>query len=250
MWTFRGGTSTLTGALADTLEGRIHRNATVRGVERVSGGYRFLAEGPEGGTSWTAERVIVAVPACRLSDLFAGFGSTAARRIAAVPHPPLAVLALGYRRSQIDHPLDGFGLLVPRTEPYDLTGVLFSSRLDPGRAPEDCALLTCYLGGARAPQLLEQDTSELVRRTRSDLRGLLGVEGEPQFVHHQRWDAAIPQYEPGHDRVVRAAARFERRHPGLQLAGNYRRGISVVDALDSGWRAAERVLSTTPQLAV
>ena len=59
----------------------------------------------------------------------------------------------GFRRADVAHPLDGFGMLIPEKEGFNILGALFSSSLFPNRAPEGEVTITCYIGGARAPLL-------------------------------------------------------------------------------------------------
>lgn len=163
--------------------------------------------------------------------------------LADVAYPPLSVLALGFRRTDVEHPLDGFGVLVPEREGLDVLGALFSSTLFPGRAPAGHVLLTCFIGGMRHPDLADRPTDDLVALALDDLRSLLGVQGEPVFVHRKLWQHAIPQYHVGYGRVIETMEALEARHPGLGIAGNVRRGISVGDALEAGLDAANRVLA-------
>jgi oxygen-dependent protoporphyrinogen oxidase len=69
------------------------------------------------------------------------------------------------------------------------------------------------------------------------------VGGKPVFVHRKLWRHAIPQYHVGYGRVIETMEALETRHPGLGIAGNVRRGISVGDALEAGLDAADRVLA-------
>jgi oxygen-dependent protoporphyrinogen oxidase len=73
----------------------------------------------------------------------------------------------------------------------------------------------------------------------ADLRDLLGVTGEPVFVHATFWPHAIPQYNLGYERFLDAMARVETQHPGLFIGGHVRDGISVVNCLDAGRRLAD-----------
>ena len=50
-------------------------------------------------------------------------------------YPPVASLSLGLRADQFDHPLDGFGMLIPRVENFYSLGCLFTSSIFDGRAP-------------------------------------------------------------------------------------------------------------------
>jgi oxygen-dependent protoporphyrinogen oxidase len=163
----------------------------------------------------------------------------------AVDYPPVRIVALGYNRRDIDHPLDGFGMLVPPVEKsFDVLGTIFSSTLFPGRAPDGQVLLTTFVGGARNPRLARQPPSAVQSIVERDLTHLLGIEGSPNFVHHVHWPRAIPQYTLGYGAVKDTIESLETEHENLFFAGNYREGVSVGDAMASGGSAAEEVLST------
>jgi len=141
----------------------------------------------------------------------------------------------------VAHPLDGFGMLVPEIEGFNILGTLFSSSLFPNRAPEGYVTLTSYIGGTRAPDLALRDTGELVELTVQDLRTMLGITGQPSFQHSFLFPKAIPQYEVGYGRFKELMDGIEAKAPGLFLAGNYRDGVSLGDSILSGYNVAERV---------
>ena len=150
-------------------------------------------------------------------------------------------LFLGYRREQVRHALDGFGVLVPAVEKRAMLGVLFSSTLFPGRAPEGHAALTVMVGGSLHPELAPMPASELLARIGPDLRDLLGVEGAPVFMRRNHWPRAIPQYNLGHGAHLDALAAAERAQRGLYFAGQVRDGIALPACAASGLKAAQRV---------
>jgi oxygen-dependent protoporphyrinogen oxidase len=188
------------------------------------------------------DAVVLAVPAHSLAamELPAALRRTSAP-IERVEYPPVSTLTLGFRRSDVAHPLDGFGMLIPGVERRSLLGVLFSSSLFASRAPEDHVAITCFVGGARHPDLAREDTDRLAGRVRGDLKALLGVRADPVFIKHVYWPRAIPQYTVGYGAIKAAAEATERAHPGLYLTGNYRNGVSVGDCVASGEQVAERV---------
>lgn len=187
------------------------------------------------------DAVIYAAPAYALDDIDLDFpGGERLSTLSSIVHPPIAVLALGFRREQVAHPLDGFGLLVPEVERRRVLGVIFSSSLFPDRAPEGHVLLTVFVGGTRDPDFVQTDTQTLTARVLDDLRGLLGTRDEPTFRAVQVWPKAIPQYVLGYGRFKDIADQMERSNPGLLLAGTYRDGVSLGDAIGSGERAALR----------
>ena len=53
---------------------------------------------------------------------------------------------MGFDREQVRHPLDGFGMLIPKVESHHILGTIFSSSLFEHRAPQGCVTLSTYLG--------------------------------------------------------------------------------------------------------
>jgi protoporphyrinogen/coproporphyrinogen III oxidase len=121
-------------------------------------------------------------------------------------------------------------------------GAVFSSSLFPQRAPEGHVLLTVFVGGTRDPDLVQADPQTLTARVLDDLRPLLGARGDPTFREVQVWPKAIPQYVLGYGRFKDIADVVERRNPGLVLAGTYRDGVSLGEAMTSGEQAAARTI--------
>ena len=125
------------------------------------------------------------------------------------------------------HPLDGFGFLVPEVERRHVLGVIFSSTLFPGRAPE--GHVTAHRVRRRGPESgpgprRPADASPPGCWTTS--ASLLGAKGEPTFRAFQLWPKAIPQYDLTYGRFKDIMDEAERRNPGLALAGSYREGVA------------------------
>ena len=238
---FRDGLGELTDALARDLGPAVRLRAAVTQISR----------GPKGWTVGAAfqanelyDAVVLAVPAHCADELDLGFeAAERLKTIASIPHPPVAVLALGFRREEVSHALDGYGFLVPEVERKHVLGALFSSSLFPGRAPEGHVLLTVFVGGVRNPDLANADLNTLTARVLDDLRTLVGARGEPTFRTSQVWPKAIPQYTLSHGRYKEIMDDVERKNPGLALAGSYRDGVAVGEVLGSAEEAAARVLA-------
>jgi oxygen-dependent protoporphyrinogen oxidase len=148
---------------------------------------------------------------------------------------------LGFHREDVVHPLDGFGMLVPQKENFDILGCLFSSSLFPNRAPDGSVTLTCYIGGARNPDLALLPHEQLVAICVKDLKTILGINGQPVFHHVQVFQKAIPQYEIGYGRFKDRMNEIEDSAAGLFFAGHARDGISLGDSIVSGHRVAEKI---------
>lgn len=240
---FRQGLATLPTAMAGSLGGAVHTGTRVIGVERVGSTWRVRAEGAF-RDGLEVDAVLCTVPAYALEGLGLPEEVTGALGpISRLTHPPVATVALGFRREDVEHPLDGFGALTPAVERRTVLGALFSSSIFEHRAPDGHVLITNFLGGMRHPELGRADTEVVLPKVLDDLRQLLGLRAQPVFVNHQRWVQAIPQYELGHERVVEAAANIESALPGLYLAGQWRAGVSLGDCIAQGQAAAARLMA-------
>jgi oxygen-dependent protoporphyrinogen oxidase len=240
---FTDGVQTLTDALAENLgSAGISLNTPVSGLTRTQHGWTVHFNDAGKPRKKTVDAVVLALPAWvigRLAirdldgqDLDPSF-------LAHVTHPPAQLLALGFRREDVGHPLNGFGMLIPEVERRDILGAIFNSTIFPQRAPHGHVLMTVFLGGARAPHLGKLPREQALDVAMRDLRDLLDVRAQPVRVWGRQWDLAIPQPEVGWDGVLHKLARFEASAPGLRLTGNWRAGISVSDTIAQGLAAAD-----------
>lgn len=239
---FRKGLQTLTDALAARLPtGSLQLNTIVTTL--LPGQPHRLLWQKDGQTSYgDFDAVVLAAPASALAQLAVGtLGERPLASLDSIPQPPVSSLFLGYRREQVSHPLDGFGGLVPSIENRQVLGILFSSTLYPGRAPEGHVALTVFIGGMRQPDLARLPVDQILARINPDLRDLVGAEGPPVFMRHAFWPRAIPQYVLGYERWQEVMAGLEKQHAGLFIGGNARDGISVPDCIKGGQKLAERV---------
>lgn len=241
---FKRGLQTLTDTLAAKLPaGALRLSAAVETL--LPGRPHRLVWREDGQTrSGEFDAVVLAAPAGALAQLTVGtLGERPLASLENIPHPPVSSLFLGYRRNQVAHALDGFGGLVPAVELRQVLGILFSSTLFPGRAPDGHVALTVFVGGMRQPDLARLPAEQLLARIDQDLRELVGVQGAPVFVRHSFWPRAIPQYILGYERWQDQITALENRHTGLFIGGNARDGISVPDCVKSGQKLAERVVA-------
>lgn len=229
--------------LPDTLAARLPAGVLARHarVETLVPGTPWNVVWTDGTRTQTEtfDRVIAALPAPGLAQLrFGTLGERPLASLDAIEHPPVASLFLGYRRADVAHPLDGFGMLVPEIERRGILGVLFSSSLFSGRAPADHVALTVLVGGSRQPELARLPADQLLAAVAPDLRALLGVHGTPVFQRHHFWPRAIPQYALGHEVHLDTMATAERVHRGFLVGGQARNGISVPACIAAGERLA------------
>src|SRR5205814_7141203 len=107
--------------------------------------------------------------------------TAALRAFSEIRYPPVASVVLGFRREDVKHSCEGFGMLIPKIEGFKILGTIFSSSLFPNRAPAGHHTFTSYVGGERYPDLASLPPEKLFELTCEDLRVLLGVKGPPTF---------------------------------------------------------------------
>jgi len=246
---YRGGFAELARRLAQGLEVRYGCAAQLA----IREGGAFTVRAAQGGRRLllAAPRLVSALPAAATASVLAGLASGAAgacgaaaggdavpaslAAIAGIPHAPVAVVALGYDRGQVLHPLDGFGFLAPHREGRRILGCLFSSTLFPDRAPAGRVLLTVMVGGRRRAALVELADAELAGLAHGELAELLGIRGQPAPVLVRRWQPGIPQPDARWPEARDAAAALARAHPGLTVLGNWLHGVGLPDCARAGW---------------
>ncbi|HLW59285.1 MAG TPA: protoporphyrinogen oxidase [bacterium] len=195
------------------------------------------------GTAIMSDAVILATPAPRTARLVSSVDPELGRLLEAVPYASSATVTLAYRRTDLRHPLDGFGFVVPQTEGRPVLACTFSSVKYPGRAPDDHVLLRAFMGGAAHRGLLDRDDESLVASAAQEFAALLGVHAPPRLARVHRHAAAMPHYLVGHAERVAAMRAHAARYPGLALAGNAYEGIGIPDCIHSGEVAAEQVMA-------
>jgi protoporphyrinogen/coproporphyrinogen III oxidase len=230
-----GGIGELVDTLAGALPpGTIRCGAAAAGIDGA-GPYRVRLED---GTTIEAPAIVVSTPAWAAAPLLEGLDAELASFCRSVPYASSATVALGFRRDQVRHPLEGSGFVVPRAERKALMAGSWVSSKWPMRAPEGTVLLRGFLGGAADPGVLDRSDDELRRAVIDELTALLDIRGEPIVSRVYRWPRATAQHEVGHlERLARFDARL-RDHPGLFATGSGFRGSGIPDCVADARRVA------------
>ncbi|MFZ0959653.1 MAG: protoporphyrinogen oxidase [Terriglobia bacterium] len=249
--TLKGGLEQLTQKLAAQVEkNRIFVRCRVLALEFSPGGPGGAADSCsrrfqiacEGGKAYDADAVILSLPA----NLAGGLASSLDRHLSdlldGIPYSSAMTVSLGFdERARTSLP-PGFGFLVPRKEQRRMLACTFVHAKFDHRAPEGKAMLRCFLGGARDPEVLGLNDEEVVAIVRRELKEILDFSAEPLFFRVHRWPASMAQYPVGHRERVSAIEERLGDLPGLYLAGNAYSGIGISDCIRTGRNAAEKAL--------
>jgi protoporphyrinogen/coproporphyrinogen III oxidase len=259
---FAGGMESLIRGAAASLGAAVRTN---RRVSELRPRHHLRESGPRlvGARSFTvvsegeaieADAVVLAGPASESADLIRPFEPEAAHQLNGIQTAPLAVVCLGFEHAALvadRGPLNGFGFLVPRGEGPRILGALWESSIYPGRAPAGKALMRVMIGGATDREAVDLDDPQLMAIVRADLQTTMGIRVIPEFWHVFRHRRGIAQYTIGHaTRLARIESRL-RDHPGLFLAGNSYRGVSINACIEDAPAVARQVaihLQRTPAL--
>lgn len=154
-------------------------------------------------------------------DLLAPFGK--------LKYAGVVQAAVGYNRWN-GIKLNAFGGLFPSAEGRNTLGILFPSSIFKGRAPENGALLSIFLGGMKNHDIIHKTDQEIVRMITSEINTTLSLKGDgPDMIKIFRYSNAIPQYERSTGERLRTIEQIQKLYPGLILAGNVRDGIGMAD---------------------
>jgi oxygen-dependent protoporphyrinogen oxidase len=249
-FSFNGGMGTLVDTLARSPGIRLRSGYCAEELVRKKGGWSVTAKTSEGQRVLSAQHVIVAAPAPVAATLVKSLNEQLAGLLDGIRYASLAVVHAGLDRDLIRHPLDGTGFLAPKGESTSFTGNLWMSTLFSGRAPAGKALLTSYLGGSRAPQVMDWTDERLLNETLHSLRPLLGLKGDPEMVRIDRHNQALPVYHGAYQSRIQAIESQLKLMPGLYLEANYIGGVSVRDRLARGQMLSKQIMAERKQQGV
>lgn len=236
---FKQGMGAFTSALSEKLTCEIRFNAPVQSITQDDTGYKLQLK----GETLHADKLIVATQADTASDLVASVAPDTSQHLAKIRYSGIASLSLVYRRDDVRHPLDAYGVVIPSSVGIELDGIQFASSKWDNRAPDNLALIRAFFGGPQTRHMLDY-TDETVRRViQRELESILHITGQP--LHHRllRWDQGYPQYDVGHLDLV---AQIEKSLPDdIFLVGNAYSGVGVPDTVHRSQQIAQHILKSS-----
>src|SRR5258708_2251647 len=153
-----------------------------------------------------------------------------------------ATISLGFYADDLPNPLDGFGFVIPHSEPTRILACTWSSSKLPGRAPKDRILIRVFVGGRGREVDVDLPDDQLISLARSELRQIMNITAEPCVRRGFLYRGADPQSEVGHlDQVARIMAQCP---PWLVLSGCTFDGVGIPDCVRQGRESARRLIAS------
>jgi oxygen-dependent protoporphyrinogen oxidase len=230
--------------MVDALVARLDANALktsspVQSVIPQENGWMVSA----GYQSDQFDAVIIATPTHAAAAVLQAADENLSHDMGEIKYSSSVTVTLGYDEKVRRSLPPGFGFLVPRSAGHRMLAATFVHNKFPHRAPENRAIVRCFLGGARDEQILESSEDEILAIVRRELRQIIALDAEPLFARVYKWKSAMAQYSVGHLERLQRIELLRQKLPGLALAGNGYNGIGVPDCVRSGAEAATKILA-------
>jgi oxygen-dependent protoporphyrinogen oxidase len=238
----KDGMQQMVNALVARLDAKaLKTSASVQSVIRQDNGWTVCA----GYQTDHFDAVIVATPTHAAAVVLEAAEENLARDLGEIKYTSSVTVTLGYDEKVRRSLPPGFGFLVPRGAGHRMLAATFVHNKFPHRAPENRALIRCFLGGARDEQIMQASENDILQIVRGELRQILGaaLNPDPLFARVYKWKSAMAQYSVGHLARLQRIEALRQKLPGLALAGNGYNGIGVPDCVRSGAEAAGKILA-------
>ncbi len=176
--------------------------------------------------------------------------------MSSIPFVSVAVVNLAFDKS-VQLPVQGFGYLVPQSEPSVLLGVIFDSDIAPEQDRDACTKVTCMLGGYLFEDVLgDPDTvskESILALARQALKDQLKLDAEPIDYKVSIHKNCIPQYVVGHDEKIDSITELIENHAQLKdklsLVGASYNGVGINDCILSAYATTQCLGAGMPIVA-
>ena len=236
----RRGIQQLPDTLVEQLGTTVRTRCRVELLERVElDGYRVTLTT---GEQISAPVVVMATPLWATRALLPAVAPASRPLLGRFKVAASGAVVLAWPVNQIDRPLPGYGLVVPKRESQPFNAITIMSRKYAGRAPKGWSLMRFFFGGHRSPQTLQLDDGALLLAAREFASVAIGATGAPELVRISRWNEGSPIYQVGH---LEQISELDASLPeGLYLTGAPFRGPGIPDVVRSATELANRIAAS------
>lgn len=243
---FENGMQTLVDGVAGALGSgvRIVRGLAERAELANGRGWKIVA----GGQSEEAAHLVLACSAFRAAAVMEGADPGLSEELASIPYSSAITVMTGYEAAQLNHPLDGFGFLVPRRERKFISACTWVNTKFPSRVAPGWAVLRAFIVGREADDLMAAGDDDLSGIVATELKRLMGTCSRAWFTTVHRWPHSMPQYVVGHQARTERIAKRLGEHTGLHLVGNAYDGVGIPDCVRLARDVSERIAAQVREI--
>ncbi|HEY3370507.1 MAG TPA: protoporphyrinogen oxidase [Prolixibacteraceae bacterium] len=243
VFSVKGGLSRLIEALTESI-GPENMILSVENtlIKPSENGFQLQITTPERLISMETTKVVTTCGGYALAGLLPFLNEEEIAPFNDLKYAPVTQVLLGFTKWK-GMSLKAFGGLVPGKEKKNILGVLFTSSFFEGRAPNDGALLSVFMGGTKRPDIAGMNDVEIQALLNKDLPRMLSDRTlNPDMTRILRYPKAIPQYTESTGTRYKMIEQLQQKYPGLILAGNIRDGIGMADRVKQGRTIAEELI--------
>jgi oxygen-dependent protoporphyrinogen oxidase len=220
MVTLEAGLQSLPQGLAEQYADRVALETPVQEIVPADSPYRIRTD--DGSTA--VGHIVLTTPAKTSASLLADLDPPSARALERLQYNPLAVVHL-----EAEADLHGAGCQLPFESPFRTLGTTWNDSLF-----DRDGIYTSYLGGAKAPAVVEWSEDRLGRCGALEFEAITGTEAEPVEVTRLR--PGMPAY----DESWRALEDVD-PPSGITLCANYESRAGIPGRLRQAARVAETI---------
>jgi oxygen-dependent protoporphyrinogen oxidase len=227
----RHGMTQLVTHLHRQLRAQIHLNTPVHAISAQQQTCTIHTQ--QGNHEFT--HVVLTTPAHVCAAMLTQHHPTLAAHLAQQRTISTGTVSLLIPASVIPPHIDGFGIVIPRSQGRNFSALTISSVKFAQRAPEQYALVRLFFGRSI---LLTADDQQVIAAAQSEIQMLFGT--PPTIIDASvfRWPNGNPQYDLGHRDWQQRLA--EMTPPQLYFAGSSFDGIGIPDCI----RQAQHIATT------
>jgi protoporphyrinogen/coproporphyrinogen III oxidase len=246
LFTLRTGLQQLPRALAARLP-VLYDSEAISVAPASDGGYGIQARVAGQEQDLKADGIVCAVPASGVTNIFPELDERQRAFFAGVHYSANLIAAVGVNRRL---PGDLYALFFPRREIKALASASVQSAKGAGLAPPGQDALVLSPSGPAGQDLYGRDDQAVADRLLADLSTAgpaYDVRAGVTNCQVYRWPQAIPEFEVGSIRRLKAFSEQTIETGGIVFAGDYLGGPFIEGAITSGFAAAKRLLARLPQ---
>ena len=236
LMSFTKGVSSFIERLSLAAGCQIRTGCFVQKIEKRDKGYTLSVD----GDMMDFDKVILSIPSYESAALLKDIDSELSSMLSSIDYSPISIVGFGYNNLQ--HDLDGFGLLTTTSAHKEILGVLWDSSIFNDRAPQGKKSVRVMIGGQRNRDLALKEEAQLKEMAQRGIHETMGIDAKPDVTFVERYEKGIPNYTVGHAEKMAKLFETLAQHQGLYLNSNAYFGVGLNDCVSHSKQCAQNVL--------